>query len=145
MSIGLFRKMKRDREAAVAAGGHFPEEVHDQSGMPHVVLSKSESSDGQEPRCPSYKMTLKLLFMARFFAVVWSTITDCDETFNYWEPLHFLLYGKGFQVGITKFMITIKKSISMLIFRLGSIRQNMVSDPTCTFCSISSPPGSMTV
>ncbi|RLN57329.1 hypothetical protein BBJ28_00005094, partial [Nothophytophthora sp. Chile5] len=24
-------------------------------------------------------------------------IADCDETFNYWEPLHFLLYGFGFQ------------------------------------------------
>lgn len=22
---------------------------------------------------------------------------DCDEVFNYWEPLHFLLYGTGFQ------------------------------------------------
>jgi alpha-1,2-mannosyltransferase len=24
-------------------------------------------------------------------------IMDCDETFNYWEPLHFLLYQTGFQ------------------------------------------------
>lgn len=24
-------------------------------------------------------------------------IHDCDETFNYWEPLHFLIYGSGFQ------------------------------------------------
>eukprot|EP00871_Galdieria_phlegrea_P002543 jgi/Galph1/328/GphlegSOOS_G5114.1 len=24
-------------------------------------------------------------------------ISDCDETFNYWEPLHYLLYGYGFQ------------------------------------------------
>ena len=22
-----------------------------------------------------------------------SPITDCDEVYNYWEPLHFLLYG----------------------------------------------------
>ncbi|CAN8062745.1 unnamed protein product [Agarophyton chilense] len=26
-----------------------------------------------------------------------SPIADCDETFNYWEPLHFLLYGYGLQ------------------------------------------------
>jgi len=26
-----------------------------------------------------------------------SIISDCDETYNYWEPTHFLLYGKGFQ------------------------------------------------
>jgi len=24
-------------------------------------------------------------------------ITDCDEVYNYWEPLHFLLYGYGMQ------------------------------------------------
>ena len=24
-------------------------------------------------------------------------ITDCDETFNYWEPTHYLLYGRGLQ------------------------------------------------
>ena len=24
-------------------------------------------------------------------------ITDCDETFNYWEPAHYTLYGWGFQ------------------------------------------------
>jgi hypothetical protein len=22
---------------------------------------------------------------------------DCDETFNYWDPLHYLLFGRGFQ------------------------------------------------
>jgi len=26
-----------------------------------------------------------------------SIISDCDETYNYWEPTHFLLFGKGFQ------------------------------------------------
>lgn len=25
-------------------------------------------------------------------------VLDCDETFNYWEPLHYLQYGKGLQV-----------------------------------------------
>lgn len=26
-----------------------------------------------------------------------SPIPDCDEVFNYWEPLHFLIYGSGMQ------------------------------------------------
>jgi len=26
-----------------------------------------------------------------------SPITDCDEVYNYWEPLHFILYGTGLQ------------------------------------------------
>ncbi|VDK74941.1 unnamed protein product [Gongylonema pulchrum] len=28
---------------------------------------------------------------------MWSTISDCDEVYNYWEPLHLFLYGTGFQ------------------------------------------------
>lgn len=35
--------------------------------------------------------------IARLFSALFLHITDCDETYNYWEPLHFLLYGKGFQ------------------------------------------------
>ncbi|OTF77776.1 hypothetical protein BLA29_004202, partial [Euroglyphus maynei] len=28
---------------------------------------------------------------------LWNNINDCDETYNYWEPSHFLIYGRGFQ------------------------------------------------
>lgn len=39
-----------------------------------------------------------LLFaVARLISARFNNINDCDETFNYWEPAHFLLYGKGFQ------------------------------------------------
>ena len=31
------------------------------------------------------------------FLAFWSSISDCDETYNYWEPMHYLIYGKGFQ------------------------------------------------
>ncbi|KAK6641071.1 hypothetical protein RUM44_012770 [Polyplax serrata] len=46
---------------------------------------------------PSADIAFKALLSARFCAAMWSNISDCDETFNYWEPSHFLLYGKGFQ------------------------------------------------
>ena len=38
-----------------------------------------------------------LLVLARSLSVSCSPIMDCDETFNYWEPLHYLLFGRGFQ------------------------------------------------
>lgn len=31
--------------------------------------------------------------MAALIATAFNVILDCDETFNYWEPLHYLLYG----------------------------------------------------
>jgi alpha-1,2-mannosyltransferase len=46
---------------------------------------------------PKIDTAFKVLLSARFCAAIWSHITDCDETFNYWEPLHYLIYGKGLQ------------------------------------------------
>jgi len=38
---------------------------------------------------PSYDTAFKLLLSARFCSAVWCHITDCDETYNYWEPVSF--------------------------------------------------------
>ncbi|XP_049802016.1 alpha-1,2-mannosyltransferase ALG9 [Schistocerca nitens] len=46
---------------------------------------------------PSGETAFKALLSARFCAAIWSHISDCDETYNYWEPSHYLLFGKGFQ------------------------------------------------
>uniref|UniRef100_A0A0C9QGV4 Mannosyltransferase n=1 Tax=Fopius arisanus TaxID=64838 RepID=A0A0C9QGV4_9HYME len=46
---------------------------------------------------PGGDIAFKLLLTARFCSAIWSYISDCDETFNYWEPSHYLLYGKGQQ------------------------------------------------
>ncbi|KAF4520183.1 hypothetical protein B566_EDAN003895 [Ephemera danica] len=35
---------------------------------------------------PSADTAFKALLSARFCAAIWSNISDCDETFNYWEP-----------------------------------------------------------
>ncbi|CAG9771208.1 unnamed protein product [Ceutorhynchus assimilis] len=46
---------------------------------------------------PSGDTAFKALLSARFCAAIWSHITDCDETFNYWEPTHYLVFNKGLQ------------------------------------------------
>ncbi|KAF7281365.1 hypothetical protein GWI33_004848 [Rhynchophorus ferrugineus] len=46
---------------------------------------------------PGGDTAFKVLMSARFCAAIWSHITDCDETFNYWEPTHYLVFGKGLQ------------------------------------------------
>lgn len=40
---------------------------------------------------------LCLLILARLISAKFSIIPDCDEVFNYWEPLHFLTHGYGAQ------------------------------------------------
>ncbi|CAL4061344.1 unnamed protein product, partial [Meganyctiphanes norvegica] len=61
-----------------------------------------EASEGEvvhiiEAWTPGAYTALKAILSARLCAAIWGIITDCDETYNYWEPTHFLLYGKGFQ------------------------------------------------
>ena len=36
---------------------------------------------------PGALLALQLLFFARIVAALTAHITDCDETFNYWEPV----------------------------------------------------------
>ncbi|KAF9965900.1 mannosyltransferase [Mortierella alpina] len=49
------------------------------------------------PYCPSYSVAFKTLFLVRALAATYSNISDCDEVFNYWEPMHYLQYGSGLQ------------------------------------------------
>uniref|UniRef100_A0A667YKG3 Mannosyltransferase n=1 Tax=Myripristis murdjan TaxID=586833 RepID=A0A667YKG3_9TELE len=54
-------------------------------------------SRGGQVWAPEGSTAFKCLLSARFCAALLSNISDCDETFNYWEPMHYLLYGTGFQ------------------------------------------------
>lgn len=49
------------------------------------------------PWAPEFKTAILALAFVRAVASVTLAISDCDETFNYWEPLHYLLYGRGLQ------------------------------------------------
>ena len=44
-----------------------------------------------------FGLCFKFVMSARICSALWSIISDCDETFNYWEPMHFLVEGWGLQ------------------------------------------------
>ncbi|KAK9719431.1 mannosyltransferase [Basidiobolus ranarum] len=46
---------------------------------------------------PSFNVVIRLFFMVRALGAITSIISDCDETYNYWEPTHYLQYGSGLQ------------------------------------------------
>ncbi|CAM9298328.1 unnamed protein product, partial [Ascophyllum nodosum] len=48
-------------------------------------------------RAPSVTVASVFVILIRLLSAGTTCVTDCDETFNYWEPLHYLLYGFGFQ------------------------------------------------
>ena len=66
-------------------------------GPPVHVRLTGGGEASSEPWTPAPHTALKLLLAARLSAAIWSGISDCDETFNYWEPTHHLLYGQGLQ------------------------------------------------
>eukprot|EP01135_Chromosphaera_perkinsii_P002675 Nk52_evm43s226 gene=Nk52_evmTU43s226 len=46
---------------------------------------------------PPSSVVFKAFLLARILSGLNNIIADCDETFNYWEPMHYLMHGYGFQ------------------------------------------------
>lgn len=61
-----------------------------------LLLSHS-CSNAVGPYCPSYSVAFKALFLIRTLGATYSNISDCDEVFNFWEPMHYLQYGTGLE------------------------------------------------
>ncbi|XP_064486177.1 alpha-1,2-mannosyltransferase ALG9-like [Ornithodoros turicata] len=64
---------------------------------PQRKVDRPTESTYADPWAPKPYTAFKALLSARLCAAVWSNISDCDETYNYWEPTHFLMYGEGMQ------------------------------------------------
>ncbi|KAF9793756.1 hypothetical protein SFRURICE_003580 [Spodoptera frugiperda] len=60
-------------------------------------LVTNAPSDLRSIAYPGGAVALGLLLTARIVSAYWGHIADCDETYNYWEPLHYLVYGSGLQ------------------------------------------------
>jgi alpha-1,2-mannosyltransferase len=62
---------------------------------------KENVSDSIESKSSlSFRAISNIFFIfaiCNFVSAYLNPISDCDETFNYWEPTHLLLYGSGFQ------------------------------------------------
>ncbi|XWS27334.1 hypothetical protein CRYUN_Cryun26dG0106300 [Craigia yunnanensis] len=61
---------------------------------------RSSSDGGEESgndRGLGWFTVLFALGVLRYMSATSNIIHDCDEVFNYWEPLHYLLYKTGFQ------------------------------------------------
>jgi len=72
---------------------HRPAQVVDENG---VAFTTGQIA-AHEPWSPTAYTAFKVLLSARLCAAIWSGISDCDEAFNFWEPVHHLLYGTGLQ------------------------------------------------
>mmetsp|Transcript_39337 Transcript_39337/g.156162 ORF Transcript_39337/g.156162 Transcript_39337/m.156162 type:complete len:494 (-) Transcript_39337:4405-5886(-) len=60
-----------------------------------VLFSRYNKLEGWSPNLVTAAF---VILFTRIAAAILSGIADCDETYNYWEPLHYLVYGYGFEV-----------------------------------------------
>ncbi|KAJ2081348.1 mannosyltransferase [Coemansia sp. RSA 988] len=61
------------------------------------VTTLDTSTDAQEEYVPSLSVLFRILTIVRLSGALLSPIQDCDEVYNYLEPLHFLQFGEGKQ------------------------------------------------
>ncbi|KAH7886077.1 glycosyltransferase family 22 protein [Phlebopus sp. FC_14] len=61
------------------------------------ILQDQLRRAARRPWNPDYWTAVRILLLIRVAGAMYSNIQDCDEVFNFWEPLHYLNYGQGFQ------------------------------------------------
>lgn len=67
---------------------------------------RSSTTEGEDKGL-GWFFPLFALGLLRYMSATSNIIHDCDEVFNYWEPLHFLLYKSGFQTWEYRFLLEI--------------------------------------
>lgn len=67
------------------------------AAAPYSKEDKPHKSEGGEEGGLGWAFPFLALALLRYMSATSNIIHDCDEVFNYWEPLHFLLYNTGFQ------------------------------------------------
>ncbi|XP_036345185.1 LOW QUALITY PROTEIN: alpha-1,2-mannosyltransferase ALG9-like [Rhagoletis pomonella] len=60
-------------------------------------ISYTAAKNTKSTIVPSVETAFKTFVSARLCSAIWAYISDCDETFNYWEPLHYIINGHGMQ------------------------------------------------
>eukprot|EP00268_Persea_americana_P042658 TRINITY_DN426_c1_g1_i5.p1 TRINITY_DN426_c1_g1~~TRINITY_DN426_c1_g1_i5.p1 ORF type:complete len:486 (+),score=74.24 TRINITY_DN426_c1_g1_i5:252-1709(+) len=89
---------------ALSASRHRRPSASDPSASTSSNYSKLDkeadtksSSKGERDGGLKWQFAFFSLAVLRYMSATSNIIHDCDEVFNYWEPLHFLLYKSGFQ------------------------------------------------
>ena len=70
------------------------------TGVASHLSRKTSAEDTKETQSVSSFLSshvFSLILTVRTLSVCFNLIWDCDEVYNYWEPLHFVLFGNGLQ------------------------------------------------
>ncbi|XP_058221518.1 dol-P-Man:Man(6)GlcNAc(2)-PP-Dol alpha-1,2-mannosyltransferase [Rhododendron vialii] len=86
----------------------------------YTKLDKPKRSDGGEEADKGLTWALPLfaLGVLRYMSATSNIIHDCDEVFNYWEPLHFLLFKSGFQTWEYSSQFALRSYLYLLLHKV---------------------------
>ena len=65
--------------------------------MLELPAGRQHCHEPQRPRGMTVDRWVALIVAVRLAAAFVNIVHDCDEVYNYWEPLHYLLHGNGMQ------------------------------------------------
>ncbi|XP_028039919.1 alpha-1,2-mannosyltransferase ALG9 [Bombyx mandarina] len=82
---------------------------------------------------PGGAAALSLLLTARIISAIWNHISDCDETYNYWEPLHYLVYGHGLQTWEYSPVYAIRSYMPLFLFAVPARILSYILNPVSIF------------
>ncbi|OCH96425.1 glycosyltransferase family 22 protein [Obba rivulosa] len=103
-----FRRPEQKNAAPPAAPAARPNR---HGGILQDQLRRSQRA----PWCPGFSTALRIVLIIRVLGAMYSNISDCDEVFNFWEPLHYLDRGYGFQTWETSPVYAIRSWAYILL------------------------------
>lgn len=67
------------------------------SAKPQAKEEKIEFVEPDDGLLLTRRTAFWVVAFCHMFSALFAPIQDCDEVYNYWEPLHFFTHGKGFE------------------------------------------------
>ena len=95
-----------------------------------------QSAESLPRSSPILEHGLGILIAARLLSAWYSMIHDCDEVYNYWEPLHYLMYGYGMQTWEYSAAFALRSWWYILIHGIIGWPVSLVLDKVGVFYSI---------
>ncbi|GJE87696.1 glycosyltransferase family 22 protein [Phanerochaete sordida] len=80
-----------------AQGSDAPEVKKFKASRHTGILQDQLRRSQKAPWTPSMSVAFRAYLLVRVLAAMYVNLNDCDEVFNFWEPLHYLDRGHGFQ------------------------------------------------
>ena len=78
---------KEGNKASLDDINYNPKRARDLKGGKDVKAKAVPYEPVDNEWSPAPYSAFKLILSARFAAALWTSISDCDETYNYWEPV----------------------------------------------------------